>query len=310
MSERDTPSDSPDDEPSSETGADPGGPPAGSVHPGDDAVLPFQLDRTSMRGRVARVDATLDHILSRHRYPAPVAGLVAEAVVLTALIGQTMKLRWKFSLQVRGDGPVRLIATDYHAPEHEGAVGRLRAYASFDRGDVVSFRGGRQDAFRLIGTGMVGMIIDQGPGMTPYQGVTPLAGGSLSASAETYYAQSEQIATRFQIAAAETQEPGHEPTWRAGGIMLQQLPDQGGHAPDQPSGEDGLMTADDVAAMGSRQEDWNRTAMLMASVETHELIGPLVPPERLLFRLFHEERPRVYPAQPVAFGCTCSAERV
>ncbi|MEO1470048.1 MAG: Hsp33 family molecular chaperone HslO [Pseudomonadota bacterium] len=310
MSERDTPSDSPDDEPSSETGADPGGPPAGSVHPGDDAVLPFQLDRTSMRGRVARVDATLDHILSRHRYPAPVAGLVAEAVVLTALIGQTMKLRWKFSLQVRGDGPVRLIATDYHAPEHEGAVGRLRAYASFDRGDVVSFRGGRQDAFRLIGTGMVGMIIDQGPGMTPYQGVTPLAGGSLSASAETYYAQSEQIATRFQIAAAETQEPGHEPTWRAGGIMLQQLPDQGGHAPDQPSGEDGLMTADDVAAMGSRQEDWNRTAVLMASVETHELVGPLVAPERLLFRLFHEERPRVYPAQPVAFGCTCSAERV
>ncbi|MEM9782271.1 MAG: Hsp33 family molecular chaperone HslO [Pseudomonadota bacterium] len=286
--------------------------PATSPHAGDDAVLPFQLDRTLVRGRVARVDATLDHILSRHRYPAPVAGLVAEAVVLTALIGQTMKLRWKFSLQVRGDGPVRLIATDYFAPQEEGGVANLRAYASFDRGDVASYRGaiGGRAGFALLGQGMFGMTIDQGPGMTPYQGVTPLAGGSLSASAETYYAQSEQLATRFHIEAAETQEAGGDPAWRAGGIMIQMLPDHGGRAPDAPSGEEGLMTADDVAAMGSRAEDWGRTAILMASVETHELVGPLVGPERLLFRLFHEEAPRVYPAQAVRFGCTCSADKV
>ncbi|MEM6973930.1 MAG: Hsp33 family molecular chaperone HslO [Pseudomonadota bacterium] len=282
--------------------------PGASTHAGDDAVLPFQLDRTLVRGRVARVDATLDHILSRHRYPAPVAGLVAEAVVLTALIGQTMKLRWKFSLQIRGDGPVRLIATDYFAPQDEGEIGQLRAYASFDRGDVASYRG--RDPFTLLGQGMFGMMIDQGPGMTPYQGVTPLTGGSLSASAETYYAQSEQIATRFHIEAAETQEAGGAPAWRAGGIMIQMMPDQGGIIPDAPSGQEGLMTADDVAAMGSRAEDWNRTAILMASVETHELIGPLVGTDRLLFRLFHEETPRVYPAQPVRFGCTCSAEKV
>ncbi|MGF1552726.1 MAG: Hsp33 family molecular chaperone HslO [Paracoccaceae bacterium] len=277
------------------------------AHQGDDSVLPFQLDRTSMRGRVARVDATLDRILTRHRYPAPVAGLVAEAVVLTALIGQTVKLRWRFSLQVRGDGPMRLIATDWFAPRAEGETARLRAYASFDRGDVASFRG---DAFSLLGQGVFGMTIDQGPGMTPYQGVTPLSGGSLSASAETYFAQSEQLATRFHIEAAETQEPGGERAWRAGGVMLQQMPDEGGRVPDAPSGEAGLMTADDVAAMGSREEDWNRSTILLGSVETYELIGPLVGPERLLLRLFHEETPRVYAAQPVAFGCTCSAEKV
>lgn len=282
-------------------------PHGGPENPGDDSVLPFQLDRTSMRGRVARVDATLDRILTRHRYPAPVAGLVAEAVVLTALIGQTMKLRWRFSLQVRGDGPIRLIATDWFAPAEEGGTARLRAYASFDRGDVASFRG---PAYGLLGEGVFGMTIDQGPGMTPYQGVTPLTAGGLSASAETYFAQSEQLATRFHIEAAETQEAGGERAWRAGGIMLQQMPDEGGRAPEAPSGAEGLMTADDVAAMGSREEDWNRSTILLASVETHELVGPFVAPESLLFRLFHEETPRVYAPQAVAFGCTCSAEKV
>ncbi|MEO0821667.1 MAG: Hsp33 family molecular chaperone HslO [Pseudomonadota bacterium] len=277
-------------------------------HPGDDSVLPFQLDRTQMRGRVARVDNTLDRILTQHRYPPPVAALVAEAVVLTALVGQAMKLRWRFSLQVRGEGPVRLIATDYFAPQDEGQPARMRAYASFDRGEVASRRAERP--FDLMGQGIFGMTIDQGPDMQPYQGITPLTGGSLGACAETYFAQSEQLATRFHIEAAEAHGPGGTSAWRAGGIMLQQLPDQGGQVPDAPSGEDGLMTADDVAAMGSREEDWNRSSILMRSVETYELIGPHVGVESLLRRLFHEERPRVYPAQPVAFGCTCSAERV
>ncbi|MEM8759716.1 MAG: Hsp33 family molecular chaperone HslO [Pseudomonadota bacterium] len=277
------------------------------LHPGDDAVLPFQLDRTQMRGRVARVDATLDQILTRHRYPAPVAALTAEAVVLTALIGAAMKLRWRFSLQIRGEGPVRLIATDWFAPADEGGAARLRAYASFDRGDVASHRG---SPFELLGTGIFGMTIDQGKNMTPYQGVTPLTGASLSDCAEVYFAQSEQLATRFHIEAAEAQDPGGEQAWRAGGIMLQQLPVDGGIALDGPSGEGGLMTAADVAAMGGREEDWNRSTILLHSVETHELIGPHVGVESLLTRLFHEERPRIYAPVPVAFGCTCSPARV
>ncbi|MEM9762637.1 MAG: Hsp33 family molecular chaperone HslO [Pseudomonadota bacterium] len=277
------------------------------LHPGDDAVLPFQLDRTQTRGRVARVDATLDQILTRHRYPAAVAALVAEAVVLTALIGAAMKLRWRFSLQIRGEGPVRLIATDWFAPADEGGAARLRAYASFDRGDVASHRG---QPFELLGTGIFGMTIDQGKDMTPYQGVTPLTGSSLSDCAEVYFAQSEQLATRFHIEAAEAQDPGGESAWRAGGIMLQQLPVDGGKAPEEPSGEGGLMTAADIAAMGGREEDWNRSTILLHSVETHELIGPHVGVESLLTRLFHEERPRVYAPVPVAFGCTCSPARV
>ena len=274
----------------------------------DDAILPFSLGRSNMRGRVVRLDRTLQAILSQHRYPDPVAALVAEAVLLTALIGQAIKLRWKFSLQIRGEGPVRLIATDYFAPTEDGAPARLRAYAGFDKGEVVSSRAA---PFAMLGKGVFGVTIDQGQGMRPYQGVTPMSGTSLAECAETYFAQSEQLATRITALAAEAQEPG-EPAahWRAGGFLVQQMPSDGGVIPDMPSGEDGLMSAADVAAMGGREEDWNRINILADTVEAHELIGPHLSPEGLLTRLFHEELPSVYEAQPVEFGCTCSAERV
>ena len=80
----------------------------------DDTVLPFQLDVSDIRGRVVRLDGALDEILSQHQYPPQIEALVAEAALLTALIGQSIKLRWKLSLQVRGKGPARLIATDYY----------------------------------------------------------------------------------------------------------------------------------------------------------------------------------------------------
>ena len=272
---------------------------------GDDSLLPFQLDRSQMRGRVARLDKTLDTILTQHDYPKQVCALVAEAVLLTALVGQAVKLRWRFSIQIRGDGPIRLIATDYYAPKTEGGMAEVRAFASFDADALTD-----ADPFGQLGAGVFGVTIDQGPQMTPYQGVTPLSGGSLSACAETYFAQSEQLATRFMIEAAESAAPGEATNWRGGGIMVQQLPLEGGRAPDAPSGADGLMNSDDVAEMGDRSEDWGRVAALLATVETTELIGPHLAPDALLYRLFHEETPRVYDPRKVAFGCTCSAERV
>ena len=273
----------------------------------DDAILPFRLARSDMRGRVVRLNQSLATILEQHRYPGAVSSLISEAVLLTALIGQTISLGWKFSLQIRGQGAVRLIATDYFAPETEGAPAQLRAYAGFDPGDVASSRAA---PFDMLGKGVFGVTIDQGQHTKPYQGITPLLGGSLAACAETYFAQSEQLATKFELIGAEVQEPGSDATWRAAGVMVQQMPNQGGIVPDAPSGQNGMMTADDAAAMGDRAEDWNRVNALLGTIEAHELIGPHLSPEDLLHRLFHEEVPSVFTAQPVEFGCTCSEERV
>ena len=271
----------------------------------DDTVLPFQLDRSGIRGRVARLDGLLDQVLSQHKYPPAIEALVAECALLTALIGQTIKLRWKLSLQVRGKGPARLIATDYYGPTEEGGPARMRAYASFDADRLDP----NADPFSQIGEGYFAVMIDQGEGMVPYQGFTPIAGGSLSACAEMYFAQSEQIPTRFQLAFGESAEPGRPLHWRAGGIMLQHMPSVGGVAAEQGSGEGGLLTHADILG-GAESEDWNRANVLLDTVEELEMIGPSLPPTDLLVRLFHEEGPRVFDAQPVRFGCSCSEDKV
>lgn len=271
----------------------------------DDTVLPFQLDRTDTRGRVARLDGVLQQVLAQHNYPPAIEALVAEAALLTALIGQTIKLRWKLSLQVRGDGPARLIATDYYGPTEEGAPARIRAYASYDR-DRLDPAG---NAFEQIGKGYFAILIDQGRDMTPYQGITPIAGGSLAACAETYFAQSEQLPTRFALSFGQSQSPGEALHWRAGGVMLQQMPEASPFATGGGSGEGGLLEADDILD-GDAAEDWNHVNVLLDTAEDIELIGPSVQPSELLVRLFHEDGPRVFDAQPVTFGCTCSADRV
>ncbi|WP_419740572.1 Hsp33 family molecular chaperone HslO, partial [Ruegeria sp.] len=178
----------------------------------DDTVLPFQLDVSDMRGRVARLDGVLDGILKQHDYPEKVEALVAEMALLTALIGQTVSLRWKLSLQVQSKGPVRMIATDYYAPQQEGEPARIRAYASFDRDRLTDGA-----PFDQVGEGYFAIMIDQGEGTQPYQGITPLAGGSISACAEAYFAQSEQLPTRFSLSFGKSTEPGVGEHWRAGG---------------------------------------------------------------------------------------------
>ncbi|MEM1236999.1 MAG: Hsp33 family molecular chaperone HslO [Pseudomonadota bacterium] len=272
----------------------------------DDTVLPFQLDRSDIRGRVVRLDGVLDQVLAQHDYPPVIEALVAEMALLTALIGQTVKLRWKLSLQIRGDGPARLIATDYYAPEKEGEPGRVRAYASYDAERLDH----SADPFTQIGKGYFAILIDQGSDMTPYQGITPIAGGSLSACAQTYFAQSEQLPTRFALAYGRSSEPGVAESWRAGGVMLQHMPKASPFvASEGGSGESGLLEAGDIVD-GDEGENWTRANVLLDTVEELELVGPSVHPTDLLTRLFHEEDPRVYDAQPVEFGCTCSEDRV
>lgn len=270
----------------------------------DDTVLPFQLDGADIRGRVARLDGVLQGILSQHNYPAQVEALVAEMAMLTAMIGQTIDLRWKLSLQVQTKGAaVRMIATDYYAPEKEGEQAKIRAYASFDPELLTGAA-----PFDQLGEGYFAILIDQGPDMQPYQGITPLAGGSLSACAQSYFAQSEQLPTRFQLSIGKSTEAGGTEHWRAGGVMLQHLPKASPFAA-QGDGTGDLLQASDLV-QGDEEENWNRVNMLLDTVEELELIGPSVAPGDLLVRLFHEEKPRVYDAQSVKFGCTCSEERV
>lgn len=274
----------------------------------DDSVLPFQLDASDIRGRVARLDGMLNAILKQHAYPPVVEALVAEMALLTALIGQTVKLRWKLSLQVQSNGPVRMIATDYYAPQEAGEAAKIRAYASFDADRLSD--GAPLDQ---LGEGYFAILIDQGSDMKPYQGITALTGGSIRTSAEAYFTQSEQLPTRFSLSFAQSSDAGGAQHWRAGGVMLQHMP-KASPLMALPEDTGKVLSAHDLSAHdlidGQQRENWSRVNILLDTVKEPEMIGPGMPPTDMLARLFHQEEPRVFAAQAVRFGCTCSRERV
>ncbi len=275
-------------------------------HAGDDTVVPFQVEGLDVRGRAVQLGPILDAILTRHAYPEPVAALLAEAMVVTALIGTSLKFDGRFTLQSQTDGPVSLVVVDFKTP------GSVRAYARFDEThDWDNVGAGTSIQAALLGKGMLGMTIDQGAHMQRYQGVVELAGTGFEEAARTYFRQSEQIPTDMRIAVARLASAGEgdEPQggrWRAGGALVQFLPDapERMHMGDLPGGDG------DDGAGADIDDAWREAQVLMATVGPDELTDPQVGVERLLFRLFHEHGVRVYPGQQVLDDCSCSRDKI
>jgi Disulfide bond chaperones of the HSP33 family len=272
----------------------------------DDAVVPFTLERLDARGRVVRLGAALDTILSRHDYPLPVARLLGEAVVLSAMIGSSLKFEGRFIMQTQSDGPVNLIVVDFAAPDG------IRGYARYDHDALLkASEAGKTSSAELLGKGHLAMTIDQGPHTERYQGIVGLDGHSLEQVAHTYFLQSEQIPTQVRLAVAQTTTRGdHRSRWRAGGLFLQHLPANGQSVMADLPG-DGDFDNPDMADPDFVEADgWTEARALMATVSDLELTDPDLSPERLMFRLFHETGLRIFPAQELEERCTCSAERI
>ena len=264
----------------------------------DEQVLPFELRNSDIRGRVVRLDKTVNDILSQHDYPKKVESLISEMVILTALLGSMVEPRWKLSLQVQTDGPVRMIATDYYAADKEGGAAKIRAYASFDADRITDGA-----PFEQLGQGYFAVLVDQGEGTKPYQALSPLTGSSIAEAAEGYFQSSEQIDTKLLVEHGETYLPNEQSHWRAAGILLQ-------HVPRSRKELAKTEELDEREHAARKDEDWSRVNILLGTVENLELLGPYVAPPDLIWRLFHEEAPAVYEPRLVQFGCTCSEDRV
>ncbi|WGR94277.1 Hsp33 family molecular chaperone [Bradyrhizobium sp. ISRA443] len=274
---------------------------APSAIPVDDAVLAFEVDALDLRGRLTRLGPALDEILHKHDYPPPVGKLLGEAIVLTTLLGSSVKFEGRFILQTRTDGPVSLLIVDFRAPD------RLRAYARYDASRL---KPGLTSG-ELLGKGHLAMTIDQGSNTSRYQGLVALEGGSLEDAAHEYFLRSEQIPTRVRLAVGEEMRGGEggKLHWRAGGIMLQFLPKAAErakqadlHPGDAPEGTEAHSVPEDDA--------WVEGQSLISTVEDVELIDPDLSGERLLYRLFHERGVRVFTPQRLHAECSCSRDAV
>ncbi len=274
-------------------------------NPDDDQVQPFQVDALDVRGRIVRLGPALSGVLAHHEYPDPVARLVAEATTLGVLLGSTLKEEGRFILQTQTDGPVDMIVVDVTAPD------RVRAYARFDEEKLKAAREkGAPTSAELIGHGHLAMTIEPGGEQNRYQGVVALDGESLEVAAHRYFTQSEQIPTRLRIAVGEEMHAGSPNTsWRAGGVLAQFLPREGGraiHADIDPGDAPEGFKRHEV----SEDDAWVEAQSLVETIEDHELLDPSLSSERLLWRLFNERGVRVFDQQKVTAHCTCSRERV
>jgi molecular chaperone Hsp33 len=223
------------------------------------------------------------------------------------MLGSALKFEGRFILQTQSDGPVRMLVVDFTVP------GTVRACARFD-GQRVADAIAKDEAApgQLLGRGHLAMTIDRGPEMNRYQGLVPLEGSDLEQAAHEYFARSEQIPTRVRLAVAEefrAGENGPRRHWRAGGILLQFLPNspERAHRADLDPGDAPPGTAPHVLL---EDEAWVEGRSLVATVDDIELLDPSLSSERLAYRLFHERGVRVFRATPVAARCSCSREGV
>jgi molecular chaperone Hsp33 len=251
-----------------------------------DAVFGFQLETAPARGRLVRLGpATLDPILRRHDYPRPAAVLLGEAIMLAASMGALLKFEGVLTVQAQGDGPIPLLVAEYRAG------GGLRGYArlAVDGEARIAAMGDHAPA-ALLGTGALAITIDQGPDMTPMQGIAPLEGATLAASAEAYFERSEQTPTRIALTAGQQMDASGRILWRGGGMLMQRITGDPRQGPDW--------------------EGWALAETLFDTLTARELADPRLPPDRLLYRLFHEPGVRMDEGRPLADRCTCDAQRL
>lgn len=244
-----------------------------------DFVRRFLLDGTAVRGEIVSLDDCWRQIASRHDLPRAALETLGELSAAAVLLSATLKFDGSLIMQIHGDGPIALMVVECRSD------GRLRATVKEREGESIPPDARLGELVNREGRGRFAVTLDpriRNENRQPWQGIVPFEGNSVAEVLEHYMQRSEQLPTRLWLAA------GPE---RASGLLLQQLPTEGGR--DVP------VTDPDA---------WNRMETLADTLERSELLE--LPPADLLNRLFWDEPLRGFDPRPVYFGCGCSRAKV
>ena len=257
--------------------------PLEGVAPVADRILGFSVGARNVRGRVVRLDAALNAVLAAHAYPLALATVLGEALILTALLGATLREdEGQLTLQAQAKGgSVDLLVCDYRA-------GAVRGYLRHDGREVAS----GQSLEALFGEGHLAITLDPTAAAERYQGIVPLEGASLAEAAEGYFVHSEQLPTLIRVAVRWDEAAG----WVGGGLLVQ-------HLARAEIGGERLSVAD-------MNPDWQHVLALSSTMTDAELTDLTLSEEDLLWRLFHEEEVRVAPGPVPTRGCRCTLARI
>ncbi len=251
-----------------------------------DTAVGFAIPERHARGRIVRLGPALDAVLGAHGYPSVVEKLLAEAIVLAALLGSTLKHdEGQLTLQAQAEGgAIELMVADYRN-------GEVRGYIRHDPLRLAEIPAD-PSLFALFGRGYLAITFDQAVTGERYQGIVPLEGGSLAEAAETYFSQSEQLPSLVRLASRRLPDGRHV----AGGLLVQ-------HLPEGEEGRDRIHTRLD-------HPEWEHVHALAQTVTADELADPDLPIETILWRLFNEDEVRTYPGVSLARGCRCDPAHI
>lgn len=265
-----------------------------STSPIQDFCARFVIENQPVHGRILRLGAVLDDILSAHDYPEHVATLLGEACLLAVMVGQSLKFDGRLILQAQGSGAVRYVVADYQTS------GAVRGFCRFDQEELSNLIKMHQSNFSaigaktLLGDGTFVMTLDPADGGERYQGVTPIEGESLSLCAEHFFSQSEQVPTQIRLCVGKvgksTEPSDAGARWIGGGAMIQ------AHAGD--------------ATRGETREGFRHISAFFATLGEDELMDFSLPVDELLFRLFHEDGVRLYEPVSIVKLCRCDQQKL
>lgn len=227
----------------------------------------FLFDNADIRGETVHLDSAYREVLAIHQYAPAVGRLLGEFMAAAVLLSTTLKFDGKLILQARSEGQIPLLMVECNSALEIRAIAR-----GADQATAEGFH-------QLLANGQLAITVDPDQGQR-YQGIVPLAGDSLAHSLDAYFSSSEQLGTRLWLAADDQ---------RAGGLLLQQLPQQ---------------LAEDAE---QRQQQWEHACTMAETVRDTELLE--MDTQQLLQLLYHEEPVRLYEPLAVAFRCSCSRER-
>ncbi len=232
-----------------------------------DRTQRFLFENADIRGEAVQLDSAYREIIDIHQYAPGVSRLLGEFMAAAVLLATTLKFEGKLVLQARSEGQVPLLMAECDNALRIRAIARGAEQATSERFD------------QLLPGGTLAITVDPTRGQR-YQGIVPLTEDSLAHCLDAYFRQSEQLGTRFWLAANGE---------RAAGMLLQQLP------------------ANKVEDPALRREQWEHAGTLATTLQETELLE-LAAPE-IMHRLYHEEPLRLFTPKPVRFKCNCSRER-
>lgn len=227
----------------------------------------FLFDDMPVRGLHVHVQEVWQHIVSRKHYPLAIRRALGELLAAGALLSSNLKMDGTLTLQVQGQGILKMLVVEATSDN------TLRAVARWDENTLVA---DDDNLVHLLGNNGIFAITLQPKEGEQWQGIVPLEGDSIAQMLMNYMARSEQLLTYIALAANND---------TVSGLLLQKLPEK---------------ELDEAA--------WQHISTLAQTVSEQELLQ--LDAEHLLYRLYHETPPRLFPAENLEFACTCSRGKV